>query len=95
MRTCLGCYRRFPKSGLFRFTLGREGPVAGQGAGRGYYICRNDGCFEKALGRRSLSRLLRRAVGAEEVEGFRRALRETGGPGTGGERSWRERESTR
>jgi hypothetical protein len=77
LRTCLGCTRRFPKSDLLRLTLGADGPVAGSGPGRGYYVCRRAECLEKALSRRGLSRLLKRPVGEEEAARLKRTLLET------------------
>ena len=76
MRTCLGCSRKLPKSDLVRLTLGAAGPVAGDGPGRGYYICRSPECLEKTLGRRGLSRLLKRPVSDEEAARLKKALLE-------------------
>ena len=60
--------------------MGPDGPVAGNGPGRGYYLCRRAGCLDKALGGRGLSRLLGRVPGEEEIERLRHRLLEAGAP---------------
>lgn len=76
MRTCRGCRGKFEKGALLRFTLDDGVPVAGKGPGRGYYVCANAACIEKALGRRNLSRLTGRSIGEEDAERLRHALLE-------------------
>jgi predicted RNA-binding protein YlxR (DUF448 family) len=78
LRTCLGCGGKFPKSRLFRFTMGPGGVAGGNGPGRGHYLCFNAGCLDKALERRGLSRLLGRMPDGEEVKRLRRDLLESG-----------------
>lgn len=80
LRTCLGCGGKFPKRRLVRFTIGPDGPVAGNGPGRGHYLCRKAGCLDRALGRKGLSRLLGRVSGEEEIQRLRHELLEEGAP---------------
>ncbi len=51
-RRCIGCGLSFPKSTLLRVVRDAEGKVSldntGKKAGRGAYICKNIGCFNKA-----------------------------------------------
>jgi predicted RNA-binding protein YlxR (DUF448 family) len=79
LRKCRGCSGSFPKSGLLRFTLGPGGPAAGDGPGRGYYVCTKAACLEKVLSGRSLSRLAGRRLSDGDAERLKRALRETHG----------------
>ncbi len=66
VRTCAGCGRRAPQTELVRFAAVDGRLVAGRGLpGRGVYTCRNDACFEQALARGSLSRVLRRSLVVE------------------------------
>lgn len=82
LRTCLGCSGKFPKGTLFRFTLGAGGLQAGEGPGRGYYLCRKAACVEKGLTGRNLSRLLGRLPGEEEIGRLRKAALENGDSGS-------------
>jgi predicted RNA-binding protein YlxR (DUF448 family) len=76
LRTCRGCSGRFPRGSLLRFTLGPEGVVAGDGPGRGYYVCRDPGCLGKVLSRRNLSRLFGRPLSEEDTVRVNEALLE-------------------
>jgi uncharacterized protein len=63
IRTCAGCGRRAPKSGLLRFVApAGELTPSTAGAGRGVYTCRRLACLERAATRRAFSRTLRRTV---------------------------------
>lgn len=52
LRMCLGCGEMKPKKEMIRVVKSPEGEVAldftGKKSGRGAYICRSAGCFEKA-----------------------------------------------
>lgn len=52
MRMCLGCGEMKPKKELIRVVRSPEGDISldftGKKSGRGAYICRSKGCFEKA-----------------------------------------------
>ena len=76
VRTCIGCRKKFPKGTLIRFTLGSRGLVVGSGAGRGYYICANMDCLERALKMKTMSRLLGRAPVGEEAAELAQAIEE-------------------
>ena len=66
IRTCAGCGRRAPQVELVRFVAVEGRLVAGRTLpGRGVYTCRNRACFERAVARGSLARVLRRSVVVE------------------------------
>ena len=52
LRMCLGCGEMKPKKEMIRVVKSPEGEVSldftGKKSGRGAYICRSAGCFEKA-----------------------------------------------
>ncbi len=52
LRRCLGCGESFPKKDLLRVVRSPEGEVAldftGKLSGRGAYVCKRSGCFQKA-----------------------------------------------
>lgn len=62
-RTCVACRRTDNKRGLVRVVRLADNRVAvdptGKKAGRGAYVCAEQGCWEVALGRRALERALR------------------------------------
>ena len=62
-RTCVACRTVRPKRELVRIVRTPEGAVlvddTGKRSGRGAYICRQRGCWEKALTRRQLERALK------------------------------------
>jgi predicted RNA-binding protein YlxR (DUF448 family) len=63
VRTCLGCYKRFPKNRLLKFTL-REGVVKpdrkGTEPGRSAYCCNNKKCLRDfSRNKRNLARAFR------------------------------------
>ena len=73
LRTCLGCGRIFPKSRLMRFVLTVEGAAVGDHQGRGYYLCPNAACVERALTRKNLNRILGRRLSPEDMARLRDA----------------------
>lgn len=73
IRTCVGCFGKFPKGALIRVLRTRPGEIkiaAPQSeAGRGVYVCRNETCLRKAVqrkGRDAFSHSLKVKV-AEEI----------------------------
>jgi predicted RNA-binding protein YlxR (DUF448 family) len=63
IRTCLGCQKRLPKSGLLKFVL-ENGTVVfdhkGRGSGRSVYCCNDKSCFRNfCKQKKKLSRALR------------------------------------
>ena len=66
IRTCAGCGRKAPQSELVRF-VARNGALSPspKGPGRGVYTCPRLACFERALARRSFSRVLRQNVNVD------------------------------
>ena len=79
LRTCRGCSGKFPRRALLRFTLGPGGPAAGEGPGRGYYVCSKAACLDKVLDRRNLSRLAGRLMSERDAEQLKQALLDTHG----------------
>ena len=65
-RTCIGCREKKEKQELFRIVASKnEGIILDlkqKKDGRGAYICKNKGCFEKAKKRKALSRALKTNV---------------------------------
>lgn len=60
MRMCLGCGEMRPKRELIRVVKSKEGDISldltGKKSGRGAYICKSVGCFEKARKARKFER---------------------------------------
>jgi hypothetical protein len=69
-RTCVVCRQTRPKRDLIRLVRTTDGKIefdlSGRKAGRGAYLCRNRGCFEKALAGGQLGRALRVKLTPEE-----------------------------
>jgi uncharacterized protein len=66
IRSCVGCGRKAPQSGLQRFVAEQGRLVPGDGRpGRGAYTCRRLQCFERAMARRAFNRTLRQTVQVE------------------------------
>jgi hypothetical protein len=74
-RTCVGCRRRAPASGLVRVAAGPQGGLgSGRGApGRGAWFCSAE-CFDDAVRRRALARALRREITSTEAQALRATL---------------------
>ncbi len=63
IRTCAGCGRKSPRTGLLRFAaVNRELKAVPESRGRGVYTCPQVLCFERAVASNSFSRILRTAV---------------------------------
>ncbi|MFN8025219.1 MAG: YlxR family protein [Acidimicrobiia bacterium] len=75
-RTCIGCRRKGPVTGLVRIHLGPGGPEPGPGPGRGAWLCADHPvtCLEEAVRRKQLDRALRRTVPLGDVERLRARL---------------------
>lgn len=70
MRRCIGCRQSFPQDTLIRFTVRGDGIVADtdkKNEGRGFYLCRDRGCVEKAIKGKSFNRILRSKVDTEII----------------------------
>jgi uncharacterized protein len=89
-RTCLGCRRVRPKQTLVRLVRGLDGLVVadlrGVAPGRGAYVCPDDSCLVRALGRARLGHAFRKACQASEA--LATVVRTSGfrGPAVRGER---------
>ena len=58
-RRCLGCMKSFPKKDLIRFVKSDEGicmDLDQKKDGRGFYLCRNESCLNKAIKKRAFER---------------------------------------
>ena len=55
-RTCVGCFKKFPQTGLIAITRLLSGEIlvagASRKAGRSTYLCRNITCFTRAKSRK-------------------------------------------
>ncbi len=71
-RTCVGCGLVEPKRQMVRVVRDSAGKVevdpTGKRAGRGAYLHKDAGCWEKALQRSSLSRALKTELSPEDRE---------------------------
>ncbi len=85
IRTCVGCFERFPKGRLVRFVISDKGIGLGNASGRGLYLCRSAACLEKALKRRNLKGLVAMRPCDSAFAALRQVIMETegGGGGTG------------
>lgn len=73
LRMCLGCQEMKPKKELIRIVRSAENgeikiDLTGKMAGRGAYICKNIGCFEKAYKAKKLEKALEHSVSPEVYE---------------------------
>lgn len=70
MRRCIGCRQSLPQDTLMRFTL-RDGEIVAdrdqRNDGRGFYLCRDRKCLEKAIKNKAFNRMLRSAVDTEKI----------------------------
>ena len=69
MRSCVACRTARPKRDLVRIVRTPTGEMTidetGRLAGRGAYLCREDGCWTRAIERDALGRALEAPVPAE------------------------------
>ncbi len=81
-RTCVGCGETQPKRQMVRVVRTPTGEVevdlTGKKAGRGAYLCKKAGCWEKALQRSALDRALKADVSSEDRDELLRHGREFG-----------------
>ena len=70
MRTCIACGATSDKRELVRIVRTPGGDVVcdprGKAPGRGAYLCKDAGCFEKAAKKRLLGKHLRASVGERD-----------------------------
>lgn len=72
LRTCVECQQVRPKRELVRVVRSPQGEIdvdeKGKAAGRGAYLCRSRGCWERALARERLDHALKTKLTAEDRE---------------------------
>lgn len=77
-RMCTGCGEMKPKSELVRIVRSPEGEISldltGRKNGRGSYICKNVGCFDKAMKKRAFERAFGVRLSEELAEGIREEI---------------------
>ena len=73
-RKCVSCGKRLPKQDLVRIVRSPQGSVSidstGKSAGRGAYLCRTSGCWEKGLNKRGLERSLDLSLSGSDLQGL-------------------------
>lgn len=88
-RMCVACREHDAKRGLIRVVRTPEGAVAldptGRRNGRGAYLCRKPGCWERALQTGILGRALKTSIDDEAVAVLRRHAATLDGAATGEE----------
>ncbi len=61
VRTCVGCFKKFPKAELLAITRAKSGNIAVHFgpdlAGRSVYLCKKEQCLAKAQHRKGLNAL--------------------------------------
>ena len=70
MRRCIGCRQSFPQDILLRFTVSGGDIIPDaqkRNDGRGFYLCRDRECVEKAIKTKSFNRILRSGVDTERI----------------------------
>ncbi len=79
-RKCMGCNEKKPKKELIRVVRVPEGTVEldtiGKKSGRGAYICKSVGCFEKAVKTKRLERCLETQISSDVYEQIKKHLME-------------------
>lgn len=69
-RTCIGCGETSSKRGLIRIVRTPDGSIevdlTGKKAGRGAYLCRKAACWQKALSKGSVARVLKTSISRDE-----------------------------
>jgi hypothetical protein len=70
-RTCIGCGATSDKRSLIRIVRMPDGAVeidaTGKKPGRGAYLCRQAACWQKALAKGSVGRVLKAEVSADDA----------------------------
>lgn len=66
LRTCVGCHEKKEKKEMIRVVRTPDLKIVlddtGKAPGRGAYICRQDGCFKKAIQNKALTRALQMEI---------------------------------
>lgn len=88
-RMCVGCRAKRPKRELVRVVRTPEGEVlvdpTGKRAGRGAYVCPEEGCLQKAVKSRGLERALAVPIKEDLLADLTEQIRKREETGTGGE----------
>lgn len=78
-RTCIGCGETGDKRSLIRIVRTPEGSIeidlTGKKSGRGAYLCRKVACWQKALVKGSVGRVLKTTVSADGAARLQDQLR--------------------
>ncbi len=79
-RSCVSCGLKLPKGQLIRIFRNPEGPLqvdpAGEGAGRGAYLCGAASCWERGVKKGVLERGLKSPLSAADKEYLRNFYQE-------------------
>ena len=77
-RRCIGCLTSKDQSDLIRMTY-KDGHVGidpdGRASGRGFYLCRDIDCLEKAVKKKAFQRAVKRNVDDSDIEKIREAVK--------------------
>lgn len=78
-RQCVGCREHKDKAQLIRVVRSPEGEITldtkGKKAGRGAYLCGEEGCLKRAVKSRALERALNTPIPAEVMEALLEELK--------------------
>ena len=74
MRTCIACREMKPKKEMLRVVKNADGEIfpdpTGKAPGRGAYVCGNDECRKKLLGKKLLHKTFSTNVAPEVYQGI-------------------------
>lgn len=83
LRMCLGCQEMKPKKELLRVVKDKDVNISldftGKKPGRGAYICRSIGCFDKMKKGKRLERAFESPVGEDIYDTMKKQLEENNG----------------
>jgi predicted RNA-binding protein YlxR (DUF448 family) len=74
VRTCIGCLTRRPKHELVRLVSAERGLGIGNLDGRGFYLCRDVACLDRARKGKKMKRALGRHLTDREDAALRRVV---------------------
>jgi len=78
LRKCIACQEMKNKKDLIRVVANKEGDVqldiTGKAHGRGAYVCKKQGCFDKVKKTKALNRTFHREVSAEVYQALEEAF---------------------
>lgn len=81
MRMCLGCQEMKPKKELIRVVKDKDNNISvdfkGKQPGRGAYICKSAGCFEKARKAKRFERAFESQISEEIYNTLQQQLEES------------------